>query len=224
MSSSSARALADAIAGEAVRRGQTTPAVRGADWQTATVTAVGTGTVDCGDIRARRLESYLGPAVGDLIVISRSGQGNWLAHGRTATAADTSWTSYPAAWTSSGTAPNLGNGVLIGRYQKLGRTVDMTINLTVGTTTTGGTGNSFLSLPIQAANAGCTYIGHAQFAGNARWAGQFVIAPAGTTGTPFFPAGAADVRLTQMSPNTNAPEAVGSGDVLRITATYESAT
>ncbi|WP_407563303.1 hypothetical protein [Streptomyces sp. 184] len=84
MSSSSARALADAIAGESVRQGKTTPSVRGADWQTATVTAVGSdGTVDCGDIRARRLESYPTPVVGDLIVITRSGAGNWLALGRT---------------------------------------------------------------------------------------------------------------------------------------------
>ncbi|MDG9703823.1 hypothetical protein [Streptomyces sp. DH37] len=85
--------LADAIANTARRAGQSTPAVRGADWQLATVTAVNTtGTVDCGAIRARRMESYGSPAVGDLIVITRSGSGNWVAWGRLRDSADTTTT------------------------------------------------------------------------------------------------------------------------------------
>lgn len=85
------RVLADAIAGTARQQGEATPTVRGADWQTATVTAVGTtpATVDCGQIRARRMESYGAPAVGDLIVITRSGSGNWIAWGRLRDSADT---------------------------------------------------------------------------------------------------------------------------------------
>lgn len=90
MSSSASPAdLADAIRQQAVRASGETPGIRGADWQTATVTAVGTdGTVDCGIIRARRLESYPTPLVGDRIVIVQSGIGNWLACGRVVTGAD----------------------------------------------------------------------------------------------------------------------------------------
>lgn len=85
MSSTSTPAdVADAIRRQAVAAGVATPSVRGADWQTATVTAVGTdGTVTCGTIVARRLETYQNPLVGDRIVITQSGNGNWLACGRT---------------------------------------------------------------------------------------------------------------------------------------------
>ncbi|MBB1253164.1 hypothetical protein H3146_07240 [Streptomyces sp. OF3] len=81
--------LADALAGGAVRSVDADPGARGADWRTATVTAVGAaGTVDCGTIRARRLESYQHPTVGDTIILTHSGAGAWLAVGRTASAAD----------------------------------------------------------------------------------------------------------------------------------------
>jgi len=80
--------VATGIALAARQAGRDDPAVRGADWQTGTVTAVNTdGTVDVGTIRARRLESYLLPTVGDQIIISRSGIGSWAAIGRTASAA-----------------------------------------------------------------------------------------------------------------------------------------
>lgn len=89
MSSATAQAVADAINAEAKRAVVSEPAVRGADVQTGTVTAVGTdGTVDIGSIRARRLESYTNPAVGDVIILARSGMGNWWAGGRTVSAAD----------------------------------------------------------------------------------------------------------------------------------------
>ena len=76
--------LARAIAGAATTAGATSTAVRGADWKLGVVTAVGNGTVDVGEIRARRLDSYTLPAVGDTIVITQNSAGNWLAIGRTA--------------------------------------------------------------------------------------------------------------------------------------------
>ncbi|MFD7101939.1 hypothetical protein [Streptomyces celluloflavus] len=78
--------FADALRQQAVQSAAAAPAVRGSDWRTGTVTAVNAdGTVAVGDaIRARRLESYATPAIGDRIVISQSGTGNWLALGRIA--------------------------------------------------------------------------------------------------------------------------------------------
>lgn len=76
------RDLADALKRQSVRAGAEAPAVRGADWRLATVTTVGTdGTVTAGGIKARRLKSYTTPAVGDVIVISQSSSGNWIALG-----------------------------------------------------------------------------------------------------------------------------------------------
>lgn len=76
--------LAAALLGAARTAGAADPTVRGADWRTGTVTAVpGDGTVEVGTVRARCLDSYSTPTVGDQVVISQSGTGNWIALGRT---------------------------------------------------------------------------------------------------------------------------------------------
>lgn len=81
------RDLASALKAQAQRTGEQTPSVRGADWRLATVTAVNAGgTVDADGVPAiRRLKSYTAPAVGDVIVISQSSSGNWIALGPLAT-------------------------------------------------------------------------------------------------------------------------------------------
>ena len=117
MTGSMAAQLADAVHGLVERKGSSTPAVRGAEWRTGVVTAVGTtaGTVDVGDVRARRLESYQSPSVGDLIVITQSGSGNWVALGRTSTGADTAWANignFSANWSSART-----NGGGVAQYR-----------------------------------------------------------------------------------------------------------
>ncbi|WP_381801229.1 hypothetical protein [Streptomyces niveus] len=45
------------------------------------------GTVIADGITVRRMESYTAPQVGDVIVIARSGNGNWIATGRLSTGA-----------------------------------------------------------------------------------------------------------------------------------------
>jgi hypothetical protein len=88
--------LADALAGLARAQAAADPRARGADWRLATVTAVATdGTVTCDDvITARRLPTYLLPTVGDVIVLTVSGSGNWLAAGRLETSSG-QWTDLP---------------------------------------------------------------------------------------------------------------------------------
>lgn len=80
------RDLVYALKQQATRAGAATPAVRGSDWRTAVVTAVGSnGTVTADGIpQIRCLESYVGPAVDDLIVIDQNSSGNWVTPGRTA--------------------------------------------------------------------------------------------------------------------------------------------
>jgi hypothetical protein len=58
------------------------------------------------------------------------------------------WSTYTPSWTSSGTAPSLGNGTLTGRYTKIGRLASAEIVLIFGTTTTPGTGIWNFSLPV----------------------------------------------------------------------------
>lgn len=106
---SSARDLADAFVHSARRVGETTPAVRGADWRTATVTDVGAGTVTADGIVCRCLETYALPTVGDLAAITQSSSGNWLAVGRTADGSAVGWVT-----------PTLGTGYTQGNTSSAG--------------------------------------------------------------------------------------------------------
>ena len=123
-----AREYADFQATEAVRAGTNSPAVRGADWRTATVTAEnGDGTVDADGIEdIRCMESYSQPAVGDVIAITQSSSGNWLALGRTTTV-DPDWTplTLAAGYTNPGhgyTASYLREGRRIWMRGRIGPT------------------------------------------------------------------------------------------------------
>lgn len=64
----------------------------------------------------------------------------------------TAWTSYTPTWTTSGTAPSIGNGVLTGKYKQIGKTVFVRVRLQIGSTTTTGTGHWRISLPVTAAD------------------------------------------------------------------------
>ena len=61
------------------------------------------------------------------------------------------WQSFSPSWTSTGTAPSLGNGTLTGSYMLVGETCFFRLLLSPGSTTTFGTGNYRFSLPVTAA-------------------------------------------------------------------------
>jgi len=88
---------------------------------------------------------HIGPgSFNNIPVIDNSGNGrNQISH----------WNvNYTPAFTSGGTQPVLGNGVLNGRWSRQGNRVAVVIELTVGGTTTLGTGDLRFSLPTQAPN------------------------------------------------------------------------
>ncbi|MEU2484110.1 hypothetical protein ABZ593_05780 [Streptomyces sp. NPDC012617] len=80
-------ALAAAVREQAQQAGAGTPSVRGSDWRMAVVATIGAdGTIVTTDgVTARREETYVAPAVADLIVISQSSNGQWWAWGRGST-------------------------------------------------------------------------------------------------------------------------------------------
>mgnify|MGYP001571216159 CR=1 FL=1 len=131
------------------------------------------------------------------------------------------WTSYTPAWTSSGTAPAIGNGTIAGRYMKIGRTVLCHINVIFGSTSTYGTGNYSFSLPATSANAGATLVSSAQLLVTDRWGGEVVIGTNTTTCSPFFSSSATNTRLGWMT--SALPETSASGTQLRMTFIYEAA-
>lgn len=93
------------------------------------------------------------------------------------------WSSYTPAWTSSGTAPALGNGTLTGAYIQHGSTVHVRIVLTLGSTSTVGTGLYRFSLPVGGmVNSLLLAIFKDASAGTARFSGTCEIVTTGATG------------------------------------------
>lgn len=60
------------------------------------------------------------------------------------------WTSYTVSWTTAGTQPVLGNGTVVGGYVRIGKIVRFRILLTLGSTSTVGTGGWIFDLPVAA--------------------------------------------------------------------------
>lgn len=58
------------------------------------------------------------------------------------------WFSYTPTWTSTGTAPAVGNGTIQGAFEVTGQKVIVKVRLTTGNTTTFGTGTYSFSYPI----------------------------------------------------------------------------
>lgn len=124
------------------------------------------------------------------------------------------WDSYTPAWTSTGTAPALGNGTLTGFYKQVGKTVHVRIVLTLGSTSTVGTGTYRLSLPVapkvggmllalfKDASAGSTrYSGTAELTLNTATGDNMRINVDSSTGTvgaaiPVVPANGDSITIT----------------------------
>lgn len=145
MSTHHARRAARALATAGKRKAAASPLVRGADWRTATVATVGTdNTITTADgIPCRRMAAYDHPVVGDQIVISRSGAGNWRAEGRLMRATDTEWASYTPTVANAGSAAW---STRDGWWKRTGSLVHFTAFL--GASAVGsGSGNITISLP-----------------------------------------------------------------------------
>lgn len=123
---------------------------------------------------------------------------------------------YAPTLTSGGTAPVLGNGTLTGQYARSGATVAVTIDLTVGTTTTLGTGDMRFSLPV--APGGANVLQHI---------GQGMVVTAANSRTFFVATATVGVAYASGvvagaggSITFNTPVVFAAGDVIRMTLTY----
>jgi len=65
----------------------------------------------------------------------------------------TAWTPYTPSWTAASTNPVIGNGTLEGWYKVIGKTCFVRGNIAMGTTTTFGTGEWYISMPFTASHA-----------------------------------------------------------------------
>ncbi|KOU30229.1 hypothetical protein ADK53_28890 [Streptomyces sp. WM6373] len=99
--------LADVLHSQIRRAADGDGSIRGADWRLATVASIqATGTVTTTDgVVARRTDLYVTPVVGDTIILTVSGMGNWLALGRVApvtTAGTWQALTYNGTWSAWG--------------------------------------------------------------------------------------------------------------------------
>ena len=60
------------------------------------------------------------------------------------------WTNFTPTWTAATSNPVVGDGLIEGRYKMVGKTVHVWMMMTMGSTTTFGTGEYKLSLPVPA--------------------------------------------------------------------------
>jgi hypothetical protein len=58
------------------------------------------------------------------------------------------WSTYATVWSSTGTQPAIGNGTIASEYWLLGKTFYNYGSITMGSTTTYGTGSWLISLPV----------------------------------------------------------------------------
>ena len=69
------------------------------------------------------------------------------------TAFDGAWTSYTPSWTAASVNPSIGNGTLQGWYKVVGKTCFVRGNIAMGSTTTFGSGEWYVSMPFTASHA-----------------------------------------------------------------------
>jgi hypothetical protein len=70
-----------------------------------------------------------------------------------ATINNTAWTSYTPVWTANSVNPVIGNGIITGQYKVIGKTCFVRGNVAMGSTTTFGSGEWYISMPLTASNA-----------------------------------------------------------------------
>jgi hypothetical protein len=65
----------------------------------------------------------------------------------------TAWTSYTPTWTAASVNPAIGNGTIQGWYKLVGKTCFVRGNIVMGSTTTFGSGEWYVSMPFTASHA-----------------------------------------------------------------------
>lgn len=127
-------------------------------------------------------------------------------------------TSYVPVITASGTAFSIGNGTIIGRYIKVGRSVTVYGYFSFGSTTSYGTGTYDISIPVAAGTTATAYTGYGIFTDastSIRYLIGFTIASGASVATFFR-----DLDTAAFGP---AGVALQTSDTMQFTIHYESA-
>lgn len=137
-----------------------------------------------------------------------------------------SWTTYTPAWTAiSGTQPTLGNGTLLGRYQQLGKTIHVFMQLILGSTSTLGTAQWQLALPLPAVSGGgLVQVLHGRFFDTSASAPYTVVGHLTDGTTARLEIQGTNPNLTSLvASGPQMPFTPATGDYVTVEGTYEGA-
>lgn len=134
------------------------------------------------------------------------------------------WTSYTPTWSGSTGAPAIGNGTIVGRQRTCGKTVEFQILLTVGSTTTFGSGFYYFSLPSTAVRIQSGCVGFAfDVSGGAHTPLVGIISNAAAV-SPATLANVVPLNTTSGAViSGTAPFTFANGDIIQISGMYEAA-
>jgi hypothetical protein len=93
----------------------------------------------------------MNPGIGSVSATQLTGSLTGSVNG--ATIDNTAWTAYTPQWTAASVNPAIGNGTLEGWYKVIGKTCFVRGNIVMGSTTTFGTGEWYISMPFTASHA-----------------------------------------------------------------------
>lgn len=139
------------------------------------------------------------------------------------------WRTFTPTWTTTGSAPSLGNGTLTGRYFKHGRSIRFIIGLTFGSTTNGGLGNYKFALPAAAAAGFEQWVDAKAFTNPFNWMGRAVIDTGASVAVPYFPIDAGNNvhgpfnQANPGTPNVGAAFPMKTGANMYLSGEYEAA-
>lgn len=132
------------------------------------------------------------------------------------------WTTYAATWTAATTNPVIGNGTFSSFARQIDKMVDFNIEITMGSTTTYGTGGVYnISLPVAPKRRLMVLGSLRDTSASATYLCFLEVAAGSTQGTLRVTSGVSPVTLTTVS-NTS-PATWATGDIFQFAGSYEAA-
>ena len=131
------------------------------------------------------------------------------------------WATFTSTWSGSTTNPVLGNGTQTAEARQINKAIDFAIVITAGSTTTFGTGQWRLTLPVAARRRAVFDVYYFDSSAGTTFRGIMEVAAGATLATISCEptTAAAAYRNT----NLNNPFAWATGDILSVRGSYEAA-
>jgi hypothetical protein len=163
----------------------------------------------------------IGASANDTPAITSVGANNTSLVANSSTATGLEWQGAWTTWTPSyGAGITIGNATVISRYQIIGKNLTFHLKITLGSTTTIGAGNNFLSMPFLPSVA-TPIFGYYFDTGTAEVSGFCLINTSGNLELKRINTASSDGAIGNIS--TTTPFTWATGDYIQFAGTYEVA-